>query len=353
MMRTTHGMASVCRMAVGLLLGASLIVHGAIGQTQPTARQAQVQFRVPDPELKALIPELGINEDVAVSLLTSAIRQAGLRRETTQLEKVRQWCTIACAWPDREEAIPLSDHYIGGDFIKVTILTMGRLGAGDELPPECVRKHPHLAQIARARTLADRAILVPNTPEKWQQKVALFLKEVDNKRDSTTVLAELLLMAQEAYEAGVRDAFELSGVDWSNFEVRVQVAKMPPAERIRWLVEQIGNTEVVRSREDLMRQLLVDEGSAAIDTIYAELERHKDSSHSNTGVRSLIGVLASIACMDEKALQALEKVAQFPNQKLRASARGALEQYRQRLPKLKPFLGYAPLPTTSPAKFFP
>jgi hypothetical protein len=100
-------------------------------------------------------------------------------------------------------------------------------------------------------------------------------------------------------------------------------------------------------------QLLIDEGSAAIEPIYAELERYKDASQIHAGLLGLKTALACIACMDEKALQALEKVAQFPSEKLSRSAQLALEQYRRRSPDLKPFWGCAPLPAHLHAKFYP
>ena len=357
-MRTRHRCRATAlgRAIAALFLGIFLVASGAVGQELPAPSAAPSEppnpkAKVPDPQLRTLLPKLGLDWDVAICLLTSAIRQAGLLRDTTQLEKVRQWCSVACAYPDAPEII--KDPDVAGDLIKAAILAMGRLGAGDELPSECVQKHPLLAQVARARTLADRAVPVANTPKKWQQKVEHFFKEVSDKRDDFLVLAELLSMAREAYEAGVRDAFELCGVDWSRFQTRVQVAKMPQTERIRWLVEQIGKAEVGRNWEHLLLQLLIDEGSAAIEPIYAELERYKEAPQMHTGLSLLITALACIACMDEKALQVLEKVAQFPSEKLSLSAQLALEQYRRRSPDLKPFLGCAPLPAHLPAKFYP
>jgi hypothetical protein len=177
-----------------------------------------------------------------------------------------------------------------------------------------------LARVAVARIKAEQAVSRADTLEKWQAQVQHFvdalgvsLHELAQQlatektrrypHDSPPTLARaavraLAEMAAEAYREGCRESFDWlsrAGIAWDadiGARLSVELARRPPKQRLKWLLNEIRSKTVLTAAESYLSQAIADLGNDAVPVLEKWLQelwatratetRHPDETYTYT-----------------------------------------------------------------------
>lgn len=224
--------------------------------------------------------------------LMAEIREIGLRKDKSQIDKVRN------ALKEKHPSLLIS-----------ALLALGRLGAieaiediralqvrlasGSEVQP--------FVTLAIARIEAERAFPQVTDRNQLKQKVQRLLqagkvsvsqihksalqyaeqlkaKRYDRAPFETQLLRQAAEIAADAYQRGVKDAFNVVGLNFSLDPVaklKVHLGRMSKEQRIYWLINALSTKQFARMEDNYLMQALADEGEAASKAILAKLKEMK------------------------------------------------------------------------------
>ncbi len=244
----------------------------------------------------------------------SAIREAGIARDKTQLEMLLK--TLRTSAEGAQTSLILGFGYNAPARMHLqnaSLVALSRLASEQSLAPlEKLREDlnyrqlPHLEPTI-ARIKAELAFPHPKTQAEWLAKVQMFMTlsevtvadfarfitdpETKRKRESMKAISHiaspskeevclryLAEMASDAYAGGYRQAFEdlaRQGIDLGNDFVAnliMQVAVRSPQQRVEWLVHQLKSLPAVRGESLYLLQALADCGSLGLRAVLDWLE---------------------------------------------------------------------------------
>ena len=282
------------------------------------------------------------------------VRHIGLRRDRSAVPELIQ--ILEAGFEDQSDhpirryrprpALPWSASYLT-HLQTATIVALGRIGDPRALPTlekiaalgpidakdldetrliAAAKRSPTywflapLARVAVARIKAEQAVSRADTLEKWQAQVQHFvdalgvsLPELAQQlatektrrypHDSPPTLARaavraLAEMAAEAYREGCRESFDWlsrAGIAWDadiGARLSVELARRPPRQRLKWLLNEIRSKTVLTAAESYLSQAIADLGNDAVPVLEKWLQelwatratetRHPDETYTYT-----------------------------------------------------------------------
>lgn len=261
--------------------------------------------------------------------LLAEIHEIGLQRDKSQIDKVRN------ALKENHPALLIS-----------ALLALGRLGAKESIEDIYALRvrmasgsevQPFIA-LALARIEAERAFPQVTNGEQLKLKVQRLLQagqvsvsqvhkgalryteQLKARRYGwapfeVQILRQAAEIAADAYQRGVKDAFNIVKLNFSLDRVaqlKVQLGQMSKEQRIRWLVNVLSIKQVARMEDNYLMQALADEGEAASKVILAklkEMEKNRDKYH-HIGFMLLFRTLTCIG--DPDAIPIVQSFASEP-----------------------------------------